>query len=198
MINFEKGLIPAIVQDSETYKVLMLGYMNQEAYKKSIDEKKVTFYSRSKKRLWTKGEISKNYLFIQKILIDCDEDALLIKAKPAGPICHKGLDTCWKEVNHKNFLFHLEEIISNRINNKQENSYVYQLLKKGINRISQKLGEEAVELIIESKDDNKNLFLNESADLLFHYLILLKKKGFQIQNVINILENRHSKFFKEY
>ncbi|WP_341665254.1 bifunctional phosphoribosyl-AMP cyclohydrolase/phosphoribosyl-ATP diphosphatase HisIE [Blattabacterium cuenoti] len=193
MINFKKGLIPVIVQDSKTDKVLMLGYMNQEAYKKSIDEKKVTFYSRSKKKLWTKGEISKNYLFIKDILIDCDEDTLLIKAKPAGPICHKGSDTCWKEINNKNFLFYLENIISDRIKKKEENSYIYQLLKKGVNRISQKLGEEAVELIIESKDNNKNLFLNESADLLFHYLILLKKKGFEIQDVINILENRHSK-----
>ncbi|WP_185861444.1 bifunctional phosphoribosyl-AMP cyclohydrolase/phosphoribosyl-ATP diphosphatase HisIE [Blattabacterium cuenoti] len=192
MIDFKKNLIPVIVQDSKTDKVLMLGYMNQEAYQKSIDEKKVTFYSRSKKRLWTKGEISKNYLFIKKILIDCDQDTLLIKAEPAGPICHKGSDTCWNEINHNNFLFHLENIISNKIKKKQENSYIYQLSKKGINRISQKLGEEAVELIIESKDDNKNLFLNESADLLFHYLILLKKKGFKIQDVINILENRHS------
>ncbi|WP_341657158.1 bifunctional phosphoribosyl-AMP cyclohydrolase/phosphoribosyl-ATP diphosphatase HisIE [Blattabacterium cuenoti] len=192
MINFKKGLIPVIVQDSKTNKVLMLGYMNQEAYKKSIDEKKVTFYSRSKKRLWTKGETSKNYLFIKDILVDCDKDTLLIKAKPAGPICHKGSDTCWKEINNKNFLFHLENIISDKIKKKQENSYIYQLLKKGVNRISQKLGEEAVELIIESKDNNKNLFLNESADLLFHYLILLKKKGFKIQDVINILENRHS------
>ncbi len=193
MINFKKGLIPVIVQDSKTDKVLMLGYMNQEAYKKSIDEKKVTFYSRSKKRLWTKGEISKNYLFIKDILVDCDKDTLLIKAKPSGPICHKGSDTCWKEINNKNFLFYLENIISDRIKKKQENSYIYQLLKKGVNRISQKLGEEAVELIIESKDNNKNLFLNESADLLFHYLILLKKKGLKIQDVINILEKRHLK-----
>ncbi|WP_185863980.1 bifunctional phosphoribosyl-AMP cyclohydrolase/phosphoribosyl-ATP diphosphatase HisIE [Blattabacterium cuenoti] len=193
MINFKKGLIPVIVQDSNTDKVLMMGYMNQEAYKKSINEKKVTFYSRSKEKLWTKGEISKNYLFIKEILVDCDKDTLLIKAKPAGPICHKGSDTCWKEINNKNFLFHLENIISDKIKKKQENSYIYQLLKKGVNRISQKLGEEAVELIIESKDNNKNLFLNESADLLFHYLILLKKKGCEIQDVINILENRHSK-----
>ncbi|WP_341662876.1 bifunctional phosphoribosyl-AMP cyclohydrolase/phosphoribosyl-ATP diphosphatase HisIE [Blattabacterium cuenoti] len=195
MINFnKKGLIPVIVQDSNTDKVLMMGYMNQEAYQKSIDEKKVTFYSRSKEKLWTKGEISKNYLFIKEILVDCDKDTLLIKAKPAGPICHKGSDTCWKEINNKNFLFHLENIISDKIKKKQENSYIYQLLKKGVNRISQKLGEEAVELIIESKDNNKNLFLNESADLLFHYLILLKKKGCEIQDVINILENRHSKY----
>ncbi|WP_185860891.1 bifunctional phosphoribosyl-AMP cyclohydrolase/phosphoribosyl-ATP diphosphatase HisIE [Blattabacterium cuenoti] len=194
MINFKKGLIPTIVQDSKTDKVLMLGYMNQEAYKKSMDEKKVTFYSRSKKRLWTKGEISKNYLFIKDVLVDCDEDTLLIKAIPSGPICHKGTDTCWKEMNKKNFLFYLENIILDRIQKKKDNSYIYQLSKKGINRISQKLGEEAVELIIESKDNNKNLFLNESADLLFHYLILLKKKGFKIQDVINILEKRHSKY----
>ncbi|WP_185857494.1 bifunctional phosphoribosyl-AMP cyclohydrolase/phosphoribosyl-ATP diphosphatase HisIE [Blattabacterium cuenoti] len=194
MINFKKGLIPTIVQDSKTDKVLMLGYMNQEAYKKSIDEKKVTFYSRSKKRLWTKGEISKNYLFIQDILVDCDEDTLLIKATPAGPTCHKGSDTCWKEINNKNFLFHLENIISDRMKKKQENSYICQLFKKGINRISQKFGEEAVELIIESKDNNKNLFLNESADLLFHYLILLKIKKIEIQEVIDVLENRHSKY----
>ncbi|WP_185862306.1 bifunctional phosphoribosyl-AMP cyclohydrolase/phosphoribosyl-ATP diphosphatase HisIE [Blattabacterium cuenoti] len=191
MINFKKGLIPSIIQDAKTDKVLMLGYMNQEAYKKSIHEKKVTFYSRSKKRLWTKGEISKNYLFIQKILIDCDGDSLLIKAEPAGPVCHKGTDTCWEEINKKNFLFYLESLIYSRIKKKQKNSYIYQLSKQGINKISQKLGEEAVELIIESKDDNKNLFLNESADLLFHYLILLHKKGFKIQDVINILENRH-------
>ncbi|AGW86192.1 Histidine biosynthesis bifunctional protein HisIE [Blattabacterium sp. (Nauphoeta cinerea)] len=194
MINFKKELIPAIIQDSKTDKVLMLGYMNQEAYQKSIDEKKVTFYSRSKKRLWTKGEISKNYLLIKEILIDCDQDTLLIKATPTGPICHKGTDTCWKEINkNSNFLFYLENIISDRIKKKQENSYIYQLSKKGINRISQKLGEETVELIIESKDNNTNLFLNESADLLFHYLILLNKKGLKIQDVINILKNRHSK-----
>ncbi|WP_185871814.1 bifunctional phosphoribosyl-AMP cyclohydrolase/phosphoribosyl-ATP diphosphatase HisIE [Blattabacterium cuenoti] len=193
MIDFKNGLIPTIVQDSKTDKVLMLGYMNQDAYKKSIDEKKVTFYSRSKKRLWTKGETSKNYLFIQEILIDCDQDTLLIKAKPSGPVCHQGSDTCWKETNNnKNFLFHLENIISDRIKKKQKDSYIYQLSKKGINRISQKLGEEAVELVIESKDNNKSLFLNESADLLFHYLILLKKKELEIQDVINILKNRHS------
>ncbi|WP_185866186.1 bifunctional phosphoribosyl-AMP cyclohydrolase/phosphoribosyl-ATP diphosphatase HisIE [Blattabacterium cuenoti] len=192
MIHFKDGLIPVIIQDAKTNKILMLGYMNQEAYQKSIHEKKVTFYSRSKKRLWTKGEVSKNYLFIKDLLIDCDGDSLLIKAEPTGPICHKGTDTCWKEINQKNFLFSLEDLISNRINQQKKNSYIYQLSKKGINKISQKLGEEAVELIIESKDNNENLFLNESADLLFHYLILLHKKGFSIQDVINVLENRHS------
>ncbi|WP_185869213.1 bifunctional phosphoribosyl-AMP cyclohydrolase/phosphoribosyl-ATP diphosphatase HisIE [Blattabacterium cuenoti] len=189
--NLSVDLIPVIIQDVNTDKVLMLGYMNQEAYEKSIHEKKVTFYSRSKKRLWTKGEISNNYLFIKKILIDCDEDTLLIKAEPAGPVCHKGTDTCWKEINKKNFLFYLEDLIANRINQKKKNSYIYQLSKKGINKISQKLGEEAVELIIESKDNNKNLFLNESSDLLFHYLILLHEKGFSIQDVINVLKKRH-------
>ncbi|WP_185859488.1 bifunctional phosphoribosyl-AMP cyclohydrolase/phosphoribosyl-ATP diphosphatase HisIE [Blattabacterium cuenoti] len=192
MIHFENGLIPVIIQDAKTDKILMMGYMNQEAYQKSVYEKKVTFYSRSKKRLWTKGEVSGNYLFIKNLLIDCDGDTLLIKAKPTGPICHKGTDTCWKEINKKNFLFYLEDLIFNRINQQKKNSYIYQLSKKGINKISQKLGEEAVELIIESKDNNRNLFLNESADLLFHYLILLHEKGFSIQDVINILENRHS------
>lgn len=190
-INFKDDLIPVIIQDYKTNKVLMLGYMNQEAYRKSIEEKKVTFYSRSKKRLWTKGEVSKNYLFIKNILIDCDRDTLLIKAETTGPICHKGTDTCWKEMNKMNFLFHLENIISNRVNQKDENSYVVKLLKKGINKISQKLGEEAVEMIIESKDDNPYLFLNESADLLFHYILLLYSKGVTIHDVINILEKRH-------
>ncbi|WP_185877004.1 bifunctional phosphoribosyl-AMP cyclohydrolase/phosphoribosyl-ATP diphosphatase HisIE [Blattabacterium cuenoti] len=191
-INFlRKKLIPAIIQDEKTGKVLMLGYMNKEAYQKSISEKKVTFYSRSKKRLWTKGEISNNYLFIKKVLIDCDKDTLLIKVDPVGSVCHTGSDTCWKEINRKNFLFFLEEIIFDRKIQKKENSYIYQLSKKGINKISQKLGEEAVELIIESKDNNKNLFLNESADLLFHYLILLQEKGFFIRDVIKILKNRH-------
>ncbi|WP_185878612.1 bifunctional phosphoribosyl-AMP cyclohydrolase/phosphoribosyl-ATP diphosphatase HisIE [Blattabacterium cuenoti] len=190
-INFKDDLIPVIIQDNKTNKVLMLGYMNQEAYKKSIEEKKVTFYSRSKKRLWTKGEVSKNYLLIKKILIDCDRDTLLIKAEPTGPICHKGTDTCWKEMNKMNFLFHLENIISNRVNQKDENSYVFKLFKKGVNKISQKLGEEAVEMIIESKDDNQSLFLNESSDLLFHYILLLYSKGVTLHNVINLLEKRH-------
>ncbi|WP_185864627.1 bifunctional phosphoribosyl-AMP cyclohydrolase/phosphoribosyl-ATP diphosphatase HisIE [Blattabacterium cuenoti] len=195
-INFKKGLIPVIVQDSETNKVLMLGYMNIDAYEKSIHEKKVIFYSRSKKRLWKKGEVSKNFLIIEKILVDCDGDTLLIKAKPTGPICHKGTDTCWKEKNKKNFLFFLEDIISNRIIRKREeedNSYVYKLSKKGINRVVQKFGEESVELIIESKDNDENLFLNESADVLFHYLILLHKKGINLKKVIKILEKRHLK-----
>ncbi|WP_185868653.1 bifunctional phosphoribosyl-AMP cyclohydrolase/phosphoribosyl-ATP diphosphatase HisIE [Blattabacterium cuenoti] len=190
-INFENGLIPVIIQDQETNKVLMLGYMNREAYEKSLYEKKVTFYSRSKKRLWTKGEISKNYLIIKKILIDCDRDTLLIKVVPKGPTCHHGTDTCWKENNKKNFLFYLEKIISYKISKKEQNSYTYKLYKKGINRISQKFGEESIELIIESKDNNKNLFLNESADLLFHYLVLLYYKNISIKEVIKTLEYRN-------
>ncbi|WP_185851150.1 bifunctional phosphoribosyl-AMP cyclohydrolase/phosphoribosyl-ATP diphosphatase HisIE [Blattabacterium cuenoti] len=195
-IKFQKnGLIPVIIQDYQSDKVLMLGYMNEDAYEKSIEEKKITFYSRSKKRLWTKGEISKNFLLIKKVLVDCDEDALLIKVKPIGPTCHKGTDTCWKEENKKNFLFCLENIISNKIKKKDKNSYTFKIFKKGINKLSQKLGEEAVEMIIESKDSNDSLFLNESADLIFHYLILLQKKGFFLQDVIDLLENRS--FYKK-
>lgn len=193
-ICFEKGLIPAIIQDDKTNKVLMMGFMNEEAYIKSICEKKVTFYSRSKKRLWTKGEKSKNYLFIKDILIDCDQDSLLIKVNPKGPTCHTNADTCWKEINNNNFLFVLEDLISERLfNEKNKNSYIYKLKKKGLDKISQKLGEEAVELVIESKNNNKILFLNESADLLFHYIILLHYKKFKLQDVISILENRHLK-----
>ncbi|WP_185865175.1 bifunctional phosphoribosyl-AMP cyclohydrolase/phosphoribosyl-ATP diphosphatase HisIE [Blattabacterium cuenoti] len=190
-ISFKNGLIPVIIQDFKTNKVLMLGFMNEEAYKKSIFDKKVTFYSRSKKRLWTKGEISKNYLFIEKILIDCDKDTLLIKVSPNGPVCHKGTDTCWKEINKKNFLFILEDLILNRTRQRKKKSYIFQLWEQGINRIAQKLGEESIELIIESKDNNNNLFLNESADLLFHYLILLQYKKINIQDVIDLLEKRN-------
>nr|WP_185856467.1 bifunctional phosphoribosyl-AMP cyclohydrolase/phosphoribosyl-ATP diphosphatase HisIE [Blattabacterium cuenoti] len=195
-IKFKNGLIPVIVQDSKTDKVLMLGYMNQEAYRKSIEERKITFYSRSKKRLWTKGEISKNYLLIKDILVDCDQDTLLIKADPTGPTCHKGTDTCWKEENQINFLFFLEKIISNRIKKRNKNSYVLKLFQSGINRIAQKFGEESVEVIIESKDMNKNLFLNESADLLFHYLLLLYSKNCSLQEVIEVLKKRHLKIKK--
>ncbi|WP_185873456.1 bifunctional phosphoribosyl-AMP cyclohydrolase/phosphoribosyl-ATP diphosphatase HisIE [Blattabacterium cuenoti] len=192
-INFKNKIIPTIIQDCDTNVVLMLGFMNEESYKKSIFDKKVTFYSRSKNKLWTKGETSNNYLFIKDILIDCDGDTLLIKVKPNGPVCHKKTDTCWKEINKKNFLFLLEEIISNRFfeKNEKNDSYINKLYKKGINRIIQKLGEESIELIIESKNNNDNNFLNEAADLLFHYLILLKKRNFNIQNVINVLEKRH-------
>lgn len=196
-VNFEKysdGLVPAIVQDHLTQKVLMLGFMNQDALDKTMQEKKVTFYSRSKKRLWTKGEESSYFLLLKDIAVDCDQDTLLIKAEPLGPVCHTGADTCWNEKNHKeDFLTYLEEIIASRKNGNDEKSYVRQLFSKGINKIAQKLGEEAVEMVIEAKDNDEKLFLNESADLLFHYLILLNAKGYNLQDVIDVLKERHSK-----
>lgn len=187
------GLIPAIVQDSVTGKVLMLGYMNQEALEETQRIEKVTFYSRSKQRLWTKGEESKNFLELVSIQEDCDQDALLIKAIPKGPTCHKGTDTCWGENNTDEFGFlsNLEDVIRDRRENAPENSYVSSLFSKGINKIAQKVGEEAVELVIESKDDSEELFLNESADLLFHYLILLQAKGYDLSDVVGILKQRH-------
>ena len=196
-IDFKKnkdGLVPAIIQDVLTKNVLMLGYMNVEAYEKTVELKKITFYSRSKKRLWTKGEVSGNYLTLVDIKIDCDRDTLLISAKPEGPTCHTGTDTCWGDKNESSFGFlsYLEEIIALRKESADyKGSYVASLFKKGINKISQKVGEEAVELIIEAKDNNDDLFLNESADLLFHYLILLQAKGFQLKDVEEILKNRH-------
>ncbi len=196
-IDFKKnkdGLVPAIIQDLLTKNVLMLGYMNEEAYEKTLELKKITFYSRSKKRLWTKGEVSGNYLTLVDIKIDCDRDTLLISAKPEGPTCHTGTDTCWGDKNESSFGFlsYLEEIIALRKEADDfKDSYVASLFKKGINKISQKVGEEAVELIIEAKDNNDDLFLNESADLLFHYLILLQAKGFQLKDVEEILKNRH-------
>lgn len=197
-LNFQKysdGLIPAIVQDSNTRNVLMLGFMNEEAYRTTLEKKQVTFYSRSKKRLWTKGEESGNYLELQSISADCDNDTLLVKAKPAGPTCHKGDDSCWGEENRANygFLSSLEEIISDRVENfKPAESYVAKLFDRGINKIAQKVGEEAVELVIEAKDSNDELFLDESADLLFHYLILLKAKGYKLDDVVSRLESRHN------
>ncbi|MDX1316782.1 MAG: bifunctional phosphoribosyl-AMP cyclohydrolase/phosphoribosyl-ATP diphosphatase HisIE [Xanthomarina gelatinilytica] len=196
-IDFDKykdGLVPAIVQDASTNMVLMLGFMNQEALNKTNNLGKVTFYSRSKQRLWTKGEESGNYLNLVSMLLDCDNDALLVKVNPSGPTCHKGTDTCWQEKNTESFGFisQLEDIIKHRKENgKPEDSYVATLFDKGINKIAQKVGEEAVEVVIEAKDTNDNLFLNESADLLFHYLILLQAKGFQLQDVINKLKQRH-------
>ena len=196
-INFKKyadGLVPAIVQDYSTQKVLMLGFMNQEAVDKTIQEGKVTFYSRSKKRLWTKGEESNHYLLLKNIAVDCDQDTLLIKAEPLGPVCHTGADTCWNETNQKNdFLSYLEEVIALRKKGNEEKSYVRQLFNAGINKIAQKVGEEAVEMVIEAKDNDERLFLNESADLLFHYLILLNAKGYNLQDVIDVLKERHSK-----
>lgn len=194
-INFEKspdGLVPAIIQDAATGKVLMLGYMNQEALDKTLQEMKVTFFSRSKQRLWTKGEESGNFLLLQDVKVDCDQDTLLIKANPTGPVCHTGTDTCWGEVNTSNdFLAKLESVIADRKLSPSESSYTSKLFKKGINKIAQKVGEEAVELVIEAKDDNRELFLNEAADLLFHYLILLNAKGYQLADVINVLKERH-------
>ncbi|MDG3581940.1 MULTISPECIES: bifunctional phosphoribosyl-AMP cyclohydrolase/phosphoribosyl-ATP diphosphatase HisIE [Galbibacter] len=196
-IDFNKnkdGLVPAIIQDQNTKKVLMLGYMNEEAYKKTVETQKVTFYSRTKQRLWTKGEESGNFLNLKDLKIDCDNDTLLIYVQPVGPVCHKGTDTCWAEKNQADFGFlsTLENIISNRKENREdEKSYVASLFRKGINKIAQKVGEEAVETVIEAKDDNAELFLNESADLLFHYLILLQAKGYTLKDIVKVLESRH-------
>ena len=195
-IDFSKntdGLIPAIIQDSETKNVLMLGYMNAEAYQKTVETKKVTFYSRTKQRLWTKGEESGNFLNLIDIKNDCDNDTLLIQVKPEGPTCHKGTATCWAEENETEygFISNLENTIKTRRENADsEKSYVASLFNLGINKIAQKVGEEAIEVVIEAKDDNDDLFLSESADLLFHYLILLQAKGFQINDVVNILKSR--------
>ena len=195
-IDFSKntdGLIPAIIQDSETKNVLMLGYMNAEAYEKTVESKKVTFYSRTKQRLWTKGEESGNFLNLIDIKIDCDNDTLLIQVKPAGPTCHNGTDTCWAEENKVDygFISRLENTIQVRKEKADsEKSYVASLFKLGINKIAQKVGEEAIEVVIEAKDDNDELFLSESADLLFHYLILLQAKGYKIDDVVNVLKSR--------
>ena len=195
-IDYKKnnGLVPAIIQDAQTKNVLMLGYMNEAALIKTYETKKVTFYSRSKQRLWTKGEESGNYLTLVDIKLDCDKDTLLVKVNPKGPICHKGSDTCWNENNIEafGFLSLLENIIKDRRENStSKDSYVASLFEDGINKIAQKVGEEAVEVVIETKDDNDTLFINECADLLFHYLILLQAKGFKLQNVINELKKRH-------
>ena len=192
-IKSSHGLIPAIIQDSETKNVLMMGYMNEESIQKTIETQKVTFFSRSKQRLWTKGEESGNFLNLVSIKNDCDGDTLLIQAKPVGPTCHTGADTCWQEENKENFGFlsNLENTIKiRRENADSEKSYVASLFEKGINKIAQKVGEEAVEVVIEAKDDNDDLFLSESADLLFHYLILLQAKGFQLNDVVDVLKKR--------
>ena len=187
------GLIPAIIQDANTKNVLMLGYMNEEAYNKTLETERVTFFSRSKQRLWTKGEESGNFLNLVDIKNDCDSDTLLIQVNPVGPTCHKGTDTCWNESNTQKFGFlsHLEDVIKSRRENADaEKSYVASLFKKGINKIAQKVGEEAVEVVIEAKDNDDNLFLNESADLLFHHLILLQAKGYTLNDAVNILVDR--------
>ena len=192
--KYSDGLVPVIVQDFDTHKVLMLGFMNQEALTRTEEIGKVTFYSRSKKRLWTKGEESGNFLLLKEMLLDCDNDTLLIKADPVGPVCHTGADTCFSEKNHsQDFLYYLEHIIDLRRQVDPSESYVASLFAKGINKIAQKVGEEAVELVIEAKDDNEELFLEEAADLMFHYLLLLNAKGYKLHNVIQILKKRHSK-----
>ena len=199
-VDFSKypdGLVPAIVQDSKTRVVLMLGFMNKEALAETLSSGKVTYYSRSRKRLWMKGEVSGHHLLVDSITPDCDNDTLLIKATPVGPVCHTGSDTCWNETNSEqaetDFLHYLESIIEKKKNSDPKHSYTASLFQKGINKIAQKVGEEAVELVIESKDDNEGLFLNEAADLLFHYLILLNAKGFNLQQVTDILKKRHAK-----
>lgn len=194
-LNFEKsqGLIPCIVQDANTNSVLMLGYMNREALDKTLDEKRLTFFSRTKQRLWTKGETSGNYLTLVDVSMDCDQDTLLFKVNPAGPTCHTGSDTCFNMKNIGNGLEFLEATIWDRKMNPKAGSYTNQLLNSGINKVAQKVGEEAVELVIEAKDDNKELFLSEAADLMYHFLVLLTAKGFKLEEVVNVLRSRHSK-----
>lgn len=193
-LNFEKyadGLVPSIVQDSETHKVLMLGFMNQQALSKTEKTGKVTFYSRSREKLWTKGETSGNFLTVKKILFDCDNDTILIKAVPAGAVCHTGADTCFAEKNTSdNFLFDLEKIISDRKINPSEKSYTSKLFAKGINKIAQKVGEEAVELVIEAKDSDDELFKSEAADLLYHFMVLLAAKNIGLSEILETLEKR--------
>jgi phosphoribosyl-ATP pyrophosphohydrolase/phosphoribosyl-AMP cyclohydrolase len=187
------GLVPAVIQDHVTQKVLMVGFMNEEALQKTKDTGHVTFFSRSKNRLWTKGEESGNHLRLKEIIEDCDNDTLLIKAHPTGPVCHTGNDTCFNERNtiDVSFLVYLQELIDERMRDMPEGSYTTKLFNKGLNKIAQKVGEEAVELVIEAKDQNDELFLNEAADLMYHTLVLLTAKGFHIKDVINILEDRH-------
>lgn len=193
-LDFEKsdGLIPVIIQDATTRQVLMLGYMNQEAFEKTTREGVVTFFSRSKNRLWTKGETSGHFLHVIDWKVDCDQDTLLFRVRPQGPVCHTGSDTCFNESNHDtHFLHYLEQVIQQRRDQPAESSYTASLFRKGINKIAQKVGEEAVELVIEAKDNDETLFLNEAADLMFHYLVLLSAKGYALQDVISVLEKRH-------
>ncbi len=195
-IDFEKlnGLVPAVIQDFKTNKVLMLGFMNQEAYEKTVSGKLVTFFSRTKNRLWTKGEESGNFLEVIDILLDCDKDTLLIKARPKGVVCHTGADTCFEEINQNQnieFLMTLQNLIDKRKVDMPEGSYTTKLFQKGINKIAQKVGEEAVELVIEAKDNNDDLFLNEAADLMYHLIVLLTEKKYSIADVVKVLEERH-------
>jgi len=193
-INFKKGggLVPAIVQDADTNVVLMLGYMNEESYNKTLKTGKVTFYSRSRQTLWTKGETSGNFLLLDKLLIDCDSDTILVKARPTGPVCHTGSDTCFDEVNRPDdFLYELEKIVAQRHRVMPEGSYTTHLFKKGINKIAQKVGEEATEVVIEAIDDNKDRLLEESADLLYHLIVLLQAKDLTLNDVSDVLRKRH-------
>jgi phosphoribosyl-AMP cyclohydrolase / phosphoribosyl-ATP pyrophosphohydrolase len=194
-IDFKKGngLVPVVVQDNSTLQVLMVGYMNEEALNKTTKERKVTFFSRSKDRLWTKGESSGNYLNVVEISADCDNDSILIKANPEGPTCHTGSTSCFGEETPKGFIYKLEHIINQRINDNTEESYTNKLYKKGINKVAQKVGEEAVELVIEAKDENIDLFKNEAADLIYHLLILLKAKGVDLRSIEEVLKERHKK-----
>ncbi|MER3497300.1 MAG: bifunctional phosphoribosyl-AMP cyclohydrolase/phosphoribosyl-ATP diphosphatase [Chitinophagaceae bacterium] len=191
--KYSDGLVPAIIQDAVSSKVLMLGYMNDEAFEKTKQEGRVVFFSRSKNRLWMKGETSGNHLTVKTILPDCDNDCILIKAIPNGPVCHTGADTCFNETNSKFSLEKLETIISERKQNPMADSYTSSLFAKGINKVAQKLGEEAVEMVIESKDDDDEKFLGEAADLVFHFLVLLQAKNFQLQDVVEVLAVRHKK-----
>ena len=192
-INFDKanGLIPAVIQDNSTLQVLMVGFMNEEALRKTKQEKIVTFFSRSKNRLWTKGETSGNFLHVVDIAVDCDNDTILIKANPDGPTCHKGSTSCFGDETSKGFIYKLEQVIGERIDNNVEGSYTNKIFRQGINKAAQKVGEEAVELIIEAKDDNRELFINEAADLLYHLLILFKSKGVKFPDVEECLVKRH-------
>jgi phosphoribosyl-AMP cyclohydrolase / phosphoribosyl-ATP pyrophosphohydrolase len=194
-IDFSKGngLVPVVIQDNNTLQVLMVGYMNHEAFLKTRNENRVTFFSRSKNRLWTKGETSGNYLNVKAILTDCDNDSILIKVNPAGPVCHNGNTACFDENTSKGFIYELEQVINQRIENDANESYTNKLYKKGINKVAQKVGEEAVELIIEAKDENIGLFKNEAADLLYHLLILLKTKGINFMSIEEVLKERHKK-----
>ncbi|MCU0455100.1 MAG: bifunctional phosphoribosyl-AMP cyclohydrolase/phosphoribosyl-ATP diphosphatase HisIE [Bacteroidales bacterium] len=192
-IYFSKsgGLVPAVIQDNTTMQVLMVGFMNEEAYEKTLREGRVTFFSRSRNCLWTKGETSGNYLTVKKITMDCDNDALLVKVNPAGPVCHTGSYSCFGEESSRGFLYRLEEIINQRISDNADGSYTNKIFREGINRVAQKVGEEAVELVIEAKDENIDLFRNEAADLLYHILLLLRAKGTALSEIEEVLKSRH-------
>ena len=190
----EKGLVVAIVQDADTRMVLMQAYMNAESYAATLETGRACFFSRSRTRLWTKGEESGNFMYVSEILADCDSDSLLVKVLPAGPACHTGSDTCWGEKNSPaDFLFYLQDYLEERKNDSPEESYTARLISRGINKVAQKVGEEAVEVVIEAKDDNEELFLNECADLMYNYIVLLVAKGYRLQDVIRVLEQRHNK-----